>query len=461
MPRETVVTGLGRRLGAIARGDAPQEAIEAARSRLFHGLGVALRSAALPAAEVAWRAVSHATGDCLIFGRRDGAAVDEAAFVNGVIAHSSLQEDCGPGGLRDGSHPGTYVIPAALAAAESSGASGRQLLLSVITGYEAVGRIGAVAPSEIVRRGFRPVAIMGPFGAAAAAAAVYGATDAQHASALSIAANMAGGTTQGIFEGTMEPYLHAGLSARNGLLAARLAVAGASTAAQSLEGDFGFLRAFGGDRVVGEDLGERRPEYSVTGLGTKRFAACLQNQLTIALIRAGFPGGVDGKAVERVTVCRPRTGTNGLDSPGVSRTPPFDNMLAAQMSARFTAAAAVVGAAVDDPAYFQAAFADESVTALAGRVDLVPSEDAAVSVTVALRDGTCVVLDQEMPGLLFPTADEIRDGFIRRVGPVIGVDAADEVAGMLDNLHELSDVRELTGALRFSTVAASGAGSRS
>ena len=139
----------------------PPAAVEAAKSRLLHALGVGLASRDLPAVRVAWDAVSDTTGGCVAVGRPTRVPDRGAAFYNGVAGHSSLLEDCGPGGLREGSHPGTYVIPAALAAAESGRAGGRRLLLGIVAGYEAVSRLGAAAPEEIVARRFRPIAVMG------------------------------------------------------------------------------------------------------------------------------------------------------------------------------------------------------------------------------------------------------------------------------------------------------------
>lgn len=440
-----LTTQLGRLLGDIGRGEVPVGTLDAARTRVFHAFGVSLMSSVLPPAGIAWRAVGSVRGDCFVFGRSERAAADDAALVNGVIGHSSLQEDCGPGGLSLGSHPSTYIIPAALAAAESIGASGRQLMLGIVAGYEAVGRIGELAPSDVVRRKFRPVGVMGPFGAAAAAAVIYGGTDAHIAAALDIAANVAGGSTQGIFDGTMEPYLHAGFAARNGLMAARLALAGIVTSAHSLEGEFGFFQTYGGS---GGDPGElAKQELAITQLGTKRFAACLQNQLTMALIVEALPAGVPAERVVRAVVRRPATGTNGLNSPGVSRLPPFENMLTAQMSARFTAAAALLGHAVDDPGYFQAAYGDEQVTSLAGRIDLVPGADDTVVVELHLSGGEPIVLRHDGPSsVLFPSAAEVREAFLRRGRPALGAQV-NQAASLLDGLENLPDVREVTAAL--------------
>ena len=75
-----------------------------------------------------------------------------------------------------------------------------------------------------------------------------------------------------------------------------------------------------------------------------------------------------------VRTVRPEAGTNGLNSPGVSRSRPFANMLSAQMSARFTAAAALLGHPVDDPRFFASHHADPGIVALTFCDDVGPDQ---------------------------------------------------------------------------------------
>ncbi len=443
-----VASALGSRLSAIAAGEVGVEALCAARLRLLHALRVSIASRGLPAVDVAYRAFDSTTPGCLALGRDGDLAAPDAAFVNGVAGHSSLQEDCGPGGLRDGSHPGTYVIPAALAAAEAANVPGSALLRGLVAGYEAVGRLGASAPDEIVRRRFRPVGVMGPLGAAAAAVAVRGGSGDVMTAALAIGANMSSGFTQGILQGTMEPYFHAGAAARNGLLAARLAEAGAATADEAFEGPYGFFATYGGtdgeiEAIVADDA-----EPAITRVGTKRFAACLQNQETVALLVDTAPLGLNPDRVRRIVIRRPRLGTNGLNSPGVSGAPPFPNMLTAQMSARFTAAAALLGGRAEDPAYFREHHDDPAVVALAERTELEPTSGGPVSVVIEMVDGARHVLDTDVSDVLHPSASRIRTQFVEHVGAYLGDRRATEVVEMIDALDDLPDVATLTRALR-------------
>jgi 2-methylcitrate dehydratase PrpD len=292
---------------------------------------------------------------------------------------------------------------------------------------------------------------MGPFGSAAAVCGVHGWSGQTLASALDIAANMAGGTTEGIFEGAMEPYFQAGLAARNGMLAAQLAHAGASTSVESLEGPFGFFETYGGVPGDGSELSATRQDLGVTRVGSKRYAACLQNQETISLIARDLPYPLEAREIARVVLARPARGTHGLNSPGVSRVPPFGNMLQAQMSARFTAAAALLGRPVEDPRFFQSAFGDPTITDLTERIELVPLEDESVRVTVELQDGRLIELRSEGSDTLFPAGDLLRERFLDSVGQLLG-ERAVTLLGIIEDLENVPSLDELMTLIRLDST---------
>ena len=428
----------------------PAATIGAAKDRLLHVIGVTLASSGLPAPAAAWQAVRADDGPCTVIGRPGRLSAASAAFANAVAAHSSLLEDCGPGGLSEGSHPGTYVPAAAFAAAEQVGASGADLLAAVVVGYEAVGVLGGIAPVSIVTRRFRPLGVLGPIGAAAAAAILYGCDRRQLAAAISIAANTAAGYGQGFVAGSTEPYLHAGFAARNGLLAASLAAAGCAAAPDSLEGPYGFFQTYGGDAGrYGGDAGRIPPGpagHAVTRLGTKKFAACLQNQETLSLIQARLPVPLAPEAIRRVALFRPATPSNGTASPGVGTGPPYDTMLQRQMSARFTAAAALLGRPVDDVRYFEAAGDDDDVAMLAALTELHSTDDPMVRIDVDLRDGTRLTAAGDMSAVLFPTSREITDRFRDRAASVLGP-ATQDVISLIGQLERLPAAASLLSVL--------------
>jgi hypothetical protein len=107
--------------------------------------------------------------------------------------------------------------------------------------------------------------------------------------------------------------------------------------------------------------------------------------------------------VTSITLLRPAKGTNGTHSPRVDQLPPYGSMLQAQMAARFTAAAALLGRPVDDVGYFANAMNDAEALALAlaARIDLRESPDNSVSLEMGLREGsTRVIRSSSSQGLV-------------------------------------------------------------
>jgi 2-methylcitrate dehydratase PrpD len=435
--------GLADVLSGVAASPLTGPARAATIQRLLHALGVGLVGTRLDPYAVCLRALSGERGSTTVLASREGLGDGGAAFVNAVALHSSLQEDCGPGGYRDGSHPGVYVIPAALAAAESAGASGERLLRGVAVGYEAASRIGASVPPGLVSRKFRPVGVIGPFGAAAAAASILGDGAGVIRRAIGFAANVSAGMSQGFVPGTMEPYFHAGFSARNGLLAARLAVAGAPAAEDALEGPHGFFAVYAGEPGRYEALTAPAGRLAIEGVGSKKYAACLQNQESLELA-AELGRRLGGSRVRGAVLQRPDTSANGTASPGVGSEPPYTTLLQRQMSARYTAAAALLGRDVHDPRYFQRD--DAEAARLAARIELRLAAGDEIVLTADVDGGQASIRGRR-ESILFPTPEETAGLFLTRAGLVLGPNGAAAAREKIASLPGLADVRELTGLL--------------
>jgi 2-methylcitrate dehydratase PrpD len=133
--------------------------------------------------------------------------IHNAAFLNGTTAEALEAQD----GLRfGGNHPGTAVIPAALAVAEDLGRSGKEVIEAVVAGYEVAGRIAAAVHPHHTLAGFLPTGTCGAFGAAAAASKMMGHDaegmlnalgNAGYLSPLSMAEHLMGGYTSKIVQG--------------------------------------------------------------------------------------------------------------------------------------------------------------------------------------------------------------------------------------------------------------------
>jgi 2-methylcitrate dehydratase PrpD len=261
-------------LGALSLDDVPSRIVERAKDLVLDHLGVALHSADLPWSAIV-RDYARATGDkpeSTLYGQRERVGRRVAALANGTAAHGIELDDTHNESF---SHPGTVVIPAALAVAEARQATGREFLAAVIGGYEAQCRAGAAA-SAAMSKGFHGTAVAGVFGAAAATAKLLKLSGAQLESAFGLAVSMASGVMQFTEdpEGGMVKRLHGGLPAHNGILAAELAAAGLRGPRQGIDGRYGFVRMFAhsddASRLT-RDLGE---SWEIDQISVKLYACC-------------------------------------------------------------------------------------------------------------------------------------------------------------------------------------------
>jgi 2-methylcitrate dehydratase PrpD len=112
-----------------------------------------------------------------------------AALVNGASSHIVEQDDVHTGAVF---HPGTVVFPAVLATAQHTGASGRDVVVAAVVGYEAGIRIGAFLGRSHYRV-FHTTGTAGTLAAAAAVAHLLGADERTMLHALGSAGTQAAG----------------------------------------------------------------------------------------------------------------------------------------------------------------------------------------------------------------------------------------------------------------------------
>jgi hypothetical protein len=175
-----------------------------------------------------------------------------AAFVNTETIFAGGKWDT----FRMLTHPGTAILPAALVAAEMSGASGKEFLTAVAAGYEVMERMAAEFIPTVMSCGFHAGPVFGIFGAATAAAKLGGLDENQIHGAIAQCVNLAAGNLEGARSGGRS--LREGGAVRNALLAVALAKHGTPGGETTLEGEAGFYHAY-----AGNNRGELR--FSFTG----------------------------------------------------------------------------------------------------------------------------------------------------------------------------------------------------
>src|ERR1700722_11775910 len=153
-------------------------------------------------------------------------------------------------------HPGIAIFPAALAAAEATGCSGKTFLTAIAAAYEVLEPMASEFIPTLMARGFPAGPVFGIFGAAIAAAKIQGLDANQINGAIAQCVNLASGNLEGIRSGGRS--LREGGAVRNALLAAALAKHGTPGGETTLEGEAGFYHSY-----IGNNLGQLR--YSFTG----------------------------------------------------------------------------------------------------------------------------------------------------------------------------------------------------
>jgi 2-methylcitrate dehydratase PrpD len=250
--------------------------------------------------------------------------------------------------------------------------------------------------------------------------------------------------------------LHAGLAARDGVLAALLAKSGLTGSAKALDGPQGFLHAFdsAGDDLAGitADLGSRW-EILDTGITVKLYPSCAGTHpaldVVLSLKREEGFSAVD---VERIDVDVDRITPTILihDRPTTG--------LEAKFSMPYCVAAAIVHGRVGLETFEDAAVCEPQVRALLPRITMridAAFDNGAPALTqsrvrVALRNGIELgALANGARGYPANPANdaELREKFLSCAGRTVAPAAADRAWTLLRDLQAVADINEATQLL--------------
>jgi 2-methylcitrate dehydratase PrpD len=223
--------------------DITQAALEWTRTAFIDTVGVTLAGIVEEGPRILMQVpgIATAPGPSLIFATNTRTSALDATLVNGTASHALDYDDVS--GVMGG-HPSVMLIPPMIALAEQFGATGRDLVLAYVVGYEAECRIARGVHFHHYDKGWHPTATIGIFGTVAAAARLLRFTLDQTAMALGLAASFASGLKANF--GTMTKPLHVGHATRNGLFAALMVKGGFTANPAALEAKQGFLDVFNG-----------------------------------------------------------------------------------------------------------------------------------------------------------------------------------------------------------------------
>ena len=437
--------------------DFPPDGIQAAKGAIMDCLGCALAGSREPLADILSEFVQANGGgtSASVIGRGFKTSAADAAQVNGAISHALDYDDI-TRALKG--HPTAVLMPPALALAESQGATGLEMLIAYMLGFEVACSIGeAMSPEYYDELGWHPTGPVGALGAAVAASRILKLDRDQTAMAISLAASQAAGLRQNF--GTMTKPYHAGAACRTGVTAAQLVSAGFTASLDAIEGRFGFLHAFSGgggyeaDRIL-ENLGKTC--YLVeSGIEIKKYPCCGSAHLALdATTRILDRSPLNAADIEKIDVLVDFDPPRSLihDRPR--------SALEGKFSMQYCLAAAVLDGKVG-----MDAFTDQQVLRPEAQ-DLIPKVtmrrltdfqgqpswvEAYNQVAVHLKDGTVLTerVDRINEGALRGvTMDEIIDKFRDCASTALTADDIEELVTGLSELEQLPDVRRVADLLR-------------
>ena len=193
-----------------------------------------------------------------------------AAMANAAASHVAEQDDVHNGSVF---HPATVVFPPALACAQAIGASGEELLVAAVAGYEVGIRVGEFLGRSHYKV-FHTTGTAGTLAAAAAVGRLLKLSPAQMLHAFGSAGTQSAGLWEFLRDAADSKQLHTAHAAATGLMSAYIAQAGFTGAEHILEGKQGLAAGMSSDadpKKLVDRLGSR---WALAETSFKYHASC-------------------------------------------------------------------------------------------------------------------------------------------------------------------------------------------
>ncbi len=450
----TLATELAKRIAEMRYEDIPEEAVLWAKISFIDTIACALAGIQEEGPSIVSRVLASpkGTGGSLIWGSNQRTSALDAAAINGISAHALDYDDCNNSLA---GHPSAAVLPATLALAESLGASGRDVILAYVTGFEAQAQIAHAVHLHHYEKGWHPTSTIGIFGATAASARMLGLTVSQIANALGIAVSLSSGVKANF--GTMTKSLHAGECSRNGLYAALLAKEGFTASMEAFEHKQGFFEVYNGPgnydaskmlEAWGDPLDILKP-----GVGLKQYPCCAGTHSAIdAMISLRERHGLTPETVLKIESI-----THGRALVHTNRPNP-QSTLDAKFSVQYCIARALLHGDVTFEHFEGDAYCAPEIREILSRIETKPHAhepqgmyehfQAVINVTATNGSLYSMSVDQPLRG---PTnsapPDRLKAKFRDCAAKTLRPEDIGRIFESLNSIESLNDVRQLTNIM--------------
>ncbi len=416
-----------------------------AHRTLLNWIGCAVGAAKHEAADAALAAVRmlQPAAQATVLGRAERVDIASAALVNGITSHTFDFDDTH---LKTIIHPAGPVASAAVALAELIGASGRELIDSLVLGIDVACRIGNTMYPDHYDRGWHITGSTGMLGAAAASARLLKLDQQRTAMALGIAASQPIGVREQF--GTMTKPFHPGGAARAGLMAALLAKNGFTASAKAIEAPRGLVQVVSDKRSwseVTDELGER---FEISFNTYKPFACGIVIHPSIDACVQLRERGVRAEQVERIEL---KVHSLVLELTGKKE--PADG-LQGKFSVYHGCAVGLIFGRAGEHEFSDAVVNRPDVVELRRKIVATVDQnidEASVDVTAILGGARRehVFVEHAIGSLQRPMTDaQLEAKFTELSAPVIGADKTKALIAAAWKIGDAADVRGMTAIAR-------------
>lgn len=434
--------------------DFDPEVVDKAKGLCVSALGMTLAGSRIHAGEVlaAYAKDSGGAPRSGVVGAGFRTSAELAALVNATAAHSTeLEDDSWPESMYT-----CHIIPAVFALGHELGSTGKQILEAFIIGYEVQARPGMiVTDGGATERGILTAPHLGAVGVAAASSKLLGLDVEQTIMAISLAVSQASGSTRQM--GTGAHLYEAGIAARNGISAAKLAKLGLTGDPTILEGPRGYFDVLASMPQLEFKLGKGK-DLRVMAIGYKKYTACyLMQRIVDGVMELIEQHDVGAEDVESVTVEVNST------FPEIIKFPQPRNGEESRFSIHHCVAAALAGEELSVHTFTDEGVKNPKLIAQWPKTKVVvhPEWRPAIlgdsnPVTIATRDGrkfskVCIVSHGDPEDPL--TREEVKQKYMTCAKGILETKRASDGAEMIFALDELKDVSSLMDLLTYPELA--------
>ena len=346
----------------------PEAVAEKARHHVLDTLASMVSGASLHPGRLAVDYIGTLGGirESSVVGTRLRTSAVNAALANGMLAHADETDDSH---APSRNHPGCAVVPAALAIAERTGASGERFLRAVALGYDVAARVNYGLDADAFAAASRSThSFGGTFGAGAAAGSLLGfdAQEARHL--LSLCAQQASGVGCNVRDSdhVEKAFDFGGMPARNGVTAATMVAAGFTGVDDVFSGERNFLEAYSPNPnadLLGDQLGER---FEILGTNIKKWSVGSPAQSALDAMTYLFENeGLEGGQIASIRVHLPTRSARTVDNA------PMPDINVQHLLAMLVTDGKLTFRSIHDRARME----DQKIRALRKNISLVPSEE--------------------------------------------------------------------------------------